>query len=114
MSDKQQPDKTGARHPNLKPEEQGATQEQANKAGDLRDPENVRDLHNIARDVPGDDRELGDMKMGEHDPPEAAELGGAKTSPEASGQKSGGGGEAQNKAMQQATSRENRDRKPGK
>ena len=72
-------DKTGARNPDLPPEEQGVTQDEANKAGDLSDQENQRAAINRTLDVPGDARELGDVnRVGEHEPPEAAERGGAQ------------------------------------
>jgi hypothetical protein len=110
-----QPDKTGARHPDLEPAKQGITQDEANEKGDLSRPEAKRAAYDLAQAQPGDTRELGENRIGETDPPEAAEHGGAEASPEASGQKSGGGSggsEEANAKMAQATSRASRQEKP--
>lgn len=84
-------DRTGARDPGLKPENQGVTQDEANKRGDLNDPQNKVELmrQRFESGVPVQGENPSDI--GEHDPPEAAEHGGAETDQAASGQTQGGG-----------------------
>jgi len=102
------PDKTGARDPNLPPEEQGVTQDEANRRGDISGPENQAELSRQRMETLVPKMGENPAAIGEHDPPEAAEHGGAETDPAASGHVDG---ESQRR-MGQAASRGDRSGKP--